>query len=199
LHRAAQVKPGARALSIGASGGVGLALLQLGILAGLTLYGTASQSKHRLLTEQGAIPIDYHTQDFVQVIRQAEPNGLDFVFDGVGGANVERGLAVLRRGGQLVTYSAPTSNGSLLRGIGSLLMSRLRAQPVKIFGVTALYTTDKRPFMEDWAVLCKLLAEGKIKPIIAAKFPILEAAKANELFESGKVAGNVVLLASELL
>ena len=52
---------------------------------------------------------------------------------------------------------------------------------------------------EDWAILFDLLEEGKIEPIIAAKFPILEAAKANALLESGQVIGNVVLLAPELL
>ena len=52
---------------------------------------------------------------------------------------------------------------------------------------------------EDWAKLFQLLEEGKIKPVIAEKFPILEAAKANELLESGNVIGNVVLLAPELL
>ena len=54
-------------------------------------------------------------------------------------------------------------------------------------------------YLEDWATLFKLLEEGKIKPIIAAKFPILEAAQANELLESGQVIGNVVLVAPELL
>jgi NADPH:quinone reductase-like Zn-dependent oxidoreductase len=53
--------------------------------------------------------------------------------------------------------------------------------------------------MDDLPVLFNLLREGKIKPIIAKKFPILEAAQANELLESGKVSGNVVLLAPELL
>lgn len=53
--------------------------------------------------------------------------------------------------------------------------------------------------MKDWATLFKLLEEGKIKPVIMKKFPILEATKANELLESGKVIGNVVLLAEELL
>ena len=53
--------------------------------------------------------------------------------------------------------------------------------------------------MEDLPVLFKLLEEGKIKPVITARFPILEAAQANELLESGKVIGNIVLLAPELL
>lgn len=56
-----------------------------------------------------------------------------------------------------------------------------------------------RPFRQDWAVLFEMLAAGKINPIIAAKFPILEATKANQLLESGQVTGNIVLLAPELL
>jgi NADPH:quinone reductase-like Zn-dependent oxidoreductase len=85
LHRVAKVKAGDKVLVIGASGGGGTALLQLGKLAGLKMYGTASPTKHAVLTELGALPIDYHSQDFAAVIRQAEPDGLDYVFDGIGG------------------------------------------------------------------------------------------------------------------
>jgi NADPH:quinone reductase-like Zn-dependent oxidoreductase len=53
--------------------------------------------------------------------------------------------------------------------------------------------------MEDLPTLFNLLQEGKLKPIISAKFPILEAAKANELLESRRVNGKIVLLAPELL
>jgi NADPH:quinone reductase-like Zn-dependent oxidoreductase len=55
------------------------------------------------------------------------------------------------------------------------------------------------PQKEDWTKLFNLLGEGKIKPIIAQKFPILEAREANELLESGQVSGNLVLLAPELI
>ena len=79
LHRIAKVKPGDKTLIIGASGGVGTAFVQLGGLAGLVVYGLASRSKHAALAELGAIPIDYREQDFVRVIREAEPDGLDFV------------------------------------------------------------------------------------------------------------------------
>jgi len=82
LHRSARVKAGDRVLIIGASGGIGTAFLQLGRLANLTMYGIASKSKHHVLTKYGATPIDYRTQDFVEVIRKAEPDGLDAVFDG---------------------------------------------------------------------------------------------------------------------
>ncbi len=64
---------------------------------------------------------------------------------------------------------------------------------------TGLYLFNKRPFMEDWATLFKLLEEGKIKPVIMKKLPILEACQANMMLESGQVTGNIVLLAPELL
>ena len=195
LHRVAKIKAGDKVLVIGASGGVGTAFLQLGKLAGLKMYGTASLSKHKLLTEFGAIPIDYQKQDFVEFLQHAEPEGLDFVFDGMGGADSNRGLSVLRSGGKLVAYAPATGFGMLLKGALKLVAVNLQSNGKKVesYGISALYARDKKPFMEDLPVLFKLLEEGKIKPVIAQKFPMLEAAKANELLESGQVAGNIVL------
>ena len=201
LHRVAKVKEGDKVLVIGASGGMGSALLELGRLAGLKMYGTASSGKHSLLTGLGAIPIDYHAQDFVEVIRQAEPDGLDFVFDGMGGENGERGLAVLRRGGKLVGYAAPVGLLTIVRDTVKLISVNIlpNGKSAEFYGITALYMRDKKPFMEDLPKLFKLLEEGKIKPVITQKFPLFEAAKANELLERGQVSGNIVLLAPELL
>jgi NADPH:quinone reductase-like Zn-dependent oxidoreductase len=179
LHRSAQVTTGDKVLMIGASGGVGTALLELGRLAGLTMYGTASPSKHDVLTALGATPIDYHTQDFVEVIRQAEPKGLDFVFDGMGGAYSSRATAVLRRGGKLVEYAPPAGLSGLLLGL--LKLAWLNLMPNRIsatfYGISELYARDKRPFTEDLPKLFKLLEEGKIKPVIAARFPIRKREK----------------------
>ncbi len=69
---------------------------------------------------------------------------------------------------------------------------------LKLYG-TGKSFLDMRPFLEDWAILFKLLGEGQIDPVIAARFPLLEAAQANALLESGRVTGNIVLLTSELL
>lgn len=198
LHRLAQVKPGDKVLIIGASGGVGTAFLELGKLAGLQMYGLASRSKHSVLTEHGATPIDYHTQDFVEVIRQAEPEGLDFVFNGMGEEYFERGLAVLRRGGALVHYGGPQSFSRFLLLMAKFILYNLlpNGKAIKGYGT---HRGDINLFKEDWTKLFKLLKEGKIDPIIAEKFPILEAKTANELLESGQVIGNIVLLAPELL
>ena len=201
LHRLAKVKAGDKVLLIGASGGVGTALLQLGKLAGLKMYATASPGKFAVLTAMGATLIDYRSQDFVAVIHQQEPGGLDFIFDGMGGENSTRGLAALRRGGKLVGYSAPVGLGALLQGALKMIWINLQPNGKKVesYGITALYMRDKKPFMEDLPLLFKLLAEGKIKPVITTLLPLLEARKANELLESGQVTGNIVLLAPELL
>lgn len=198
LHRVAKVKPGDKALIVGASGGVGTAFLQLGKLAGLKMYGLASSNKQGVLAEYGAVPIDYRTQDFVQVIRQIEPDGLEFVFNGMGEEYFERGLAVLRRGGILVHFGAPQSFSRFLWLVIKLVYFGLlpNGKAVKGYGTHRL---GVELFKEDWKALFTLLEEGRIKPIIAAKFPLLEAAEAYRLLESGSVTGNVVLLAPELL
>jgi NADPH:quinone reductase-like Zn-dependent oxidoreductase len=200
LHRSAKVKAGDKVLIIGASGGVGTALLQLGKLAGLSMYGVASKAKHHILTEYGATPIDYHTQDFVAVMRQAEPDGIDAVFDGMVWGYLDRGFSLLRRGGTWVQYGNPLSFSGLLRLLSKLVQLNLRpdGRSLKLYGTTTSKFGRGR-YLEDWAALFKLLEEGQIEPIIAAKFSIFEAAKANELLESGQVVGNIVLVAPELL
>ncbi|MCL4559138.1 MAG: medium chain dehydrogenase/reductase family protein [Chloroflexi bacterium] len=200
LHRSAKVKNGDKVLIIGASGGIGTAFLQLGRLANLKMYGLASPSKHHVLASYGATPIDYHTQDFVEVIRQAEPDGLDAVFDGMMSMDsIKRALPLLRRGGKLVSYGEPAGLVTLFRVLLTLIMVNLlpNGKSFKFYGTSTYFLFDQKPYLEDWAELFKLLDQGKIKPIIAQKFPIEEAAKANALLESGQVTGNVVLVAPE--
>jgi NADPH:quinone reductase-like Zn-dependent oxidoreductase len=198
IQRSVQVRPGDKALIIGASGGVGTAFLQLGRLAGLKMYGLASFGKHKPLAECGAILIDYHAEDFVEVLHKSEPDGLDFVFNGMGEEYLGRGLAVLRRGGTLVHYGAPRSFAHFLSFLARFILLNLLpdGKTMKGYGT---HTVDIRLLKEDWLKLFKLLEEGKIRPIIAGKYPILEAAQANEVMESGQVIGNLVLLAPELL
>jgi len=202
LHRSAKVKAGDKVLIIGASGGIGTALLQLGRLAQLKMYAMASPSKHDILIDYGAIPIDYHTQDFVDVIRQAEPGGLDAVLDGMMRPDtIQRGLPLLRRGGAFVSFGEPEGFSALWRVLATLIKVKLRpnGKLFKLYGTSFYFVGDKRPFLEDWATLFQLLQAGKIKPVIAQQFPIVAAAQANALLESGEAVGNIVLLSPELL
>ena len=198
LHRIAMVKPGDKVLIVGASGGVGTAFLELGKLAELEMYGLASRSKQDILAEYGATPIDYHAQDFVEVVRDAEPEGLDFVFNGMGEEYFERSLAILKRGGVLVHYGGPQSFSRFLLLMTKFILYNLLPNGKRIKGY-GTHRGEIEPFKEDWGELFTLLEEGKIKPVIAEKFPLLEARKANELLEGGQVTGNIVLLAPELI
>ncbi len=200
MHRWAHVARGQKVLIIGASGGIGTALLQLGRLAGLVMYGVASKNKHAVVIEHGALPIDYRVENFVDVVRRREPDGLDAVFDGMAGDSFRRGISVLRRGGILVGYGNPQSYRGMVEVLGRVALNRLFPTGRSItYYSTGSSRLDRRPFLQDWAALFRLLAEEKIKPLLAAQYPILEAAKANRLLEDGQVVGNVVLLSPELL
>ena len=194
LHRSARVAAGDKVLVIGASGGIGTALLQLGRLAGLRMYGLASASKHAVLEQYGAVPIDYHSQDFVEVIRRAEPQGLDVVIDGVVAPQYRRAYPLLRRGGTWVGYGNPLSFTDMLGLIGWVARTNLTpdGRTAKLYSTGKSYL-NRRPFDEDWATLFQLLKAGEIAPIVPARFPLLEAAAANALLETGDVVGNIVL------
>ena len=199
LHRSAKVKAGDKILVVGASGGIGTAFLQLGKLAHLTMYGIASKRKHHILAEYGAIPIDYRTQNFVDLIHQQESKGINAIFDGMGGDYIEKGVLILQKGGIFVEYGNPLTFSGMLRLLRQAIFINLQPNgiSVKLYGNSS--RLNMQPFREDWATLFKLLEEGQIKPVIHKKFPILEASQANILLESGQVVGNIVLLTPELL
>jgi NADPH:quinone reductase len=114
MHRSAQVRPGQRVLIHGAAGGVGTALLQLGRLAGLDMYGTCSSPSAPAVSGLGGIPIDYQHQDFVKEIHRLTSEGVDVVFDPIGGTHLWHSRKALRPGGRVVGYGLRSS----LRGEG---------------------------------------------------------------------------------
>lgn len=109
LHRSARVKAGQRVLIHGAAGGVGSALLQLGRLAELEMYGTCSSRGASVVSELGGIPIDYQNQDFVEEIQRLTGDGVDVVFDSIGGTHIWRSRRALRSGGTVVAYGITSS------------------------------------------------------------------------------------------
>ncbi|TIS71776.1 MAG: alcohol dehydrogenase, partial [Mesorhizobium sp.] len=128
MHRLAHVSQGQRVLIHGAAGGVGTALLQLGRLVGLEMYGTASLATHRIVSDLGAKPIDYEGTDFVDEIHRITDEGVDVVFDGVGEANVWRSFQALRPGGRVVAYGFTSflQKGQLAGGLRYRLRGILR-------------------------------------------------------------------------
>ena len=126
LHRSAKSQPSQRMLIHGASGGVGSAMLQLAKLAGVQMYGTCSAQGAAVVRELGGIPIDYKNQDFVKEIRRLTGDGVDAVFDGIGGDNLWRSRDALRQGGRVVVYGFQ----SKMRG-GRMVSSGQGRHPIR--------------------------------------------------------------------
>jgi NADPH2:quinone reductase len=209
LHRVARVRRGERALVHGGAGGVGTALLQIAGLAGLELHATCSARGASTVRDLGGAPIDYRTQDFVSEMHRLPGGGADVVFDGLGGAHIWRSRAALRRGGRVVAYGLTASLdrgratqdgrhrlrtlaffGACIAG-GWLLPGRRRVLPYSI-----QWLKRRRPdwFREDFLALLELLRQGKIRPIVAGRFALSDARKAQEVLGEGEVVGKIVLV-----
>ena len=104
LHRTARVKSGETVLVHGAAGRVGTAVLELGAVAGLRMYGTCSARDGAAVERLGAVAIDYRNDDFLARVRELTRDGVDVVLDGFGGALSLRSFRALRPGGRLVVY-----------------------------------------------------------------------------------------------
>ncbi len=104
LHRTAKVERGETVLVHGAAGRVGTAVLELGAVAGLRLYGTCSARDRAAVERLGAVAIDYRNEDFLARVRGLPGKGVDVVLDGLGGALSLRSFRALRPGGRLVVY-----------------------------------------------------------------------------------------------
>jgi len=114
LHRTANVKRGETVLVHGAAGRVGTAVLELGAVAGLRMYGTASARDGEKVEQLGATFIDYRNDDFLARVRElTDGEGVDVALDGFGGGLSLRSFRALSHGGRLVVFghSGTVRNG----------------------------------------------------------------------------------------
>src|SRR5262249_36965881 len=157
-------------------------LLQLGRLTGLQMYGTCSSRGASAVRDLGAVPIDYQHQDFLEEIHRLTGEGVDVVFDGMGGTHMWRSRKALRPGGRVVVYGLTSSlrEGRLASGRsgrrhrfraiaifglyiagGWLLPGRKRVVPYSIQWLKRLRSSL---FRQDLITLFGLLQQQKIKP-----------------------------------
>jgi NADPH2:quinone reductase len=196
LHEGAGVKRGERVLIQGAAGGVGTALIELGRLDDLEMYGTASRDNHEFVSALGATPIDYQNEDFVERVRELTGDGVDVAFDPIGGARqLWRSYQALRKGGRLVWFGVAATSKHGLRVIPASLATRLFLSLIPD-GRRAPMPPDvgKSDPQRRLVALLDLLRAGEIKPMVTERVPLAEAARAHEILEAGGHAGKVVLV-----
>jgi NADPH:quinone reductase-like Zn-dependent oxidoreductase len=176
LNDTAHLEAGQRVLIHAAAGGVGHLAVQIAKAKGAYVIGTASAPNHDLVSGLGADEmIDYHETDFAEAV-----SDVDVVLDTVGGDYPARSLRTLREGGALVSLLPfpPQVAEDAAR-------NQVRAQVMLVEADHAGMTA-----------IADLVTEGKLRPVIAATFPLADAAKAHEQGDTGHVAGKLVLTMS---
>src|SRR5215472_4224365 len=220
LHRTAKAKSGESVLVHGAAGRVGIAALELGALAGLRLYGTASARDRAKVEALGAVFIDYRNEDFLACVRELTGGeGVDVVSDSLGGPISLRSFRALRPGGRLVVFGryATLSHGrknwpAVIKWYASIgvlwlwdkVSPRRRVMPYQVqrfcaraqWRAGAVGGEPRNPewFREDFQALLELLRAGKIHPVVAERLPLTDARHAHELLESSASKGKLVLV-----
>jgi NADPH2:quinone reductase len=206
LHRVAHVKKGQRILIHGAAGGVGTAMLQLGRLAEVEMYGTASKRKHKIISDSGGIPIDYKNEDVVTRLRSLGgpgQGGVDAILDATANmTNLWDSYHILRPHGQLICYGISSAIRNSKIHIASILaaavllgiLSIIPGKSIKLYGITQMKSHHPQWYREDLMTLFNLLVQKKIQPVIAQRFPLSEAAQAHGLLERSAVTGKIVLM-----
>ncbi|MDQ2939178.1 MAG: medium chain dehydrogenase/reductase family protein [Actinomycetota bacterium] len=203
---------GERALIHAAAGGVGISATQIANVRGAEVFGTASASKHDAIREQGVDhPIDYRNKDFAEeVMRITDGEGVDVILDALGPTSFRKGYRILRQGGRLIMYGASEvqtgETRNLVTAARTVLKAPLATMPwwkslgvmnenKGVFGLNMLSWWDREGNLDRVIEpLLSLLADGRLRPVVAETFPFDRAADAHRFIAERRNIGKVVLV-----
>ncbi len=188
LFQRARGVPGETVLINGATGGVGIAAVQLARNAGMKVIGTGGTEKGRdLVLSQGAnFVIDHHSPDWVdQVMKFTEGRGVDIVLEMLANVNLAKDLTILNRNGRVAVVGN--------RGTIEINPRDAMNRRAEIIGVLLLLATSEEK-KSIRAALFAGLANGTLNPVVGQKYPLVQAAEAHrKILESGHY-GKIVLI-----
>lgn len=199
LKDRAQLKPGETLLVLGAAGGVGAAAVELGKAAGArVIAAVSSQDKAAFCRRIGADETLIYARDMdrdaqkalsAEIKRLAGPDGVDVVYDAVGGDYAEPAIRSLAWMGRFLVVGFPA-------GIPKIPLNLTLLKVTQIVGVFwgAWVFRDPKGHAENMKELFALYAAGKVKPRISARFPLARASEALAMMEDRKVMGKVVVM-----
>ena len=192
----AQMAPDEFILIHGGASGIGTHAIQIARALGARVAATAgSPAKLALCGELGAeVVISHRDDDFVERVRSAtNGQGADLILDIIGAAYLERNLAALATDGRLAVIGMQGGIKAELN-IGTLIGKRL-----KVIGTALRNRPIEGPHGKGAIVdavvasVWPMIAEGRVKPVIGARFPVEQAAEAHRVLASGEVYGKVLL------
>ena len=192
LFGSAGLKPGETVLVHGGSSGIGVTAIQLARARGHRVFATAgSVEKCAACAQLGAHAINYRTQDFVEVVRQAtDGRGVDVILDMVGGDYVARELGLLAPDGRLILL-AFLGGAQAALNLSDIIFRRLLITGSALRPRTIAFKADiARSLLET---VWPLIEQGAIRTVIHATFPLEDAAGAHRLMESSQHIGKIVL------
>jgi NADPH:quinone reductase len=182
IVRRLTVRVGETVLIHGGAGGVGSFAVQVAKAAGARVLATAGSDNQEALKELGAdVPIDYRSQDATEVaLEDTGGEGVDAVFDAVGGGTIVDSIPATKPFGRLAT---------ILGAQGDLTPHYQKNQT--LYGV---FLTRERARLEEMGAL---IERGQVRPLVAEVLPLEEVGKAHERLDSGHGRGKVVLRVGE--
>jgi len=173
------------------AGGVGTAAVQIGRLLGVEMYGSSSSDEKLARVKELGLQhgINYKQHDYEEVVKNlTHGEGVDAVFEMLGGDHTAKSLRCLRDFGRVIQYGTATGKPPKLD------VRAMYAKSASVQGLWLTYLSQKREIMDPaWQQLSKWIAERKLTPQIGHVFPLERAMEAYRLLEDGKNYGKVVV------
>jgi len=180
-----------RVLIHAVAGGVGTAAVQIGQLLGVDMYGTSSSDEKLARVKALGLQhgINYKQHDYEEVVKNlTHGEGVDAVFEMLGGEHTAKSLRCLRDFGRVIQYGTATGKAPQLD------IRAMYAKSASVQGLWLTYLSQKAEIMGPaWERLSAWIAQGKLVPQIGHVFPLERAVEAYKLLQDGKNYGKVVL------
>ena len=180
-----------RVLIHAVAGGVGTAAVQIGHLLGIEMYGTSSSEEKLSRVKPLGLhhPINYKKHDYEEVVKNlTHGEGVDAVFEMLGGEHTAKSLRCLRDFGRVIQYGTATGKQPQLD------LRAMYAKSAAVQGLWLTYLSQKPEIMQPaWQQLSNWIEQKKLTPQIGQVFHLSQAKEAYKLLESGKNYGKLVL------
>jgi NADPH2:quinone reductase len=180
-----------RALIHAVAGGVGTAAVQIGGILGVEMYGTSSSDEKLDRVKELGLQygINYKRQDYEEAVKKlTRGEGVDMVFEMLGGEHTAKSIRCLRDFGRVIQYGTATGKAPQLD------LRELYAKSAIVQGLWLSYLSRKKEIMDPaWKQLSQWIEQRKLAPVIGKVLPLSGAVEGYRLLQEGKNYGKIVV------